>query len=87
MTKEVFVNVPWSRVEPLQRTALVESFILREGTDYGLHEQSHQTKVDSLMAQLNEGKAHLIFDMRSETFNIVSNDAWLTLKRHSDPSV
>ena len=51
--------------------AVVESFVLREGTDYGLQETPLETKVAQVMAQLRRGDAHILFEPSSQTVTIV----------------
>ena len=51
--------------------AVVESFVLREGTDYGLQETPLETKVAQVMAQLQRGDAHILFEPSSQTVTIV----------------
>ena len=51
--------------------AVIESFVLREGTDYGLHETSLDDKVAQVLAQLRAGKAHIVFDPATESVTIV----------------
>jgi len=55
--------------------AVVESFVLREGTDYGLQETPLDDKVAQVMAQLRRGEAHVVFDPSSETVTIVMTRA------------
>jgi uncharacterized protein len=51
--------------------ALVEEFVSREGTDYGDGDYSFQDKVLQVRRLLNEGKACILFDEKTETCNIV----------------
>ncbi len=51
--------------------AVIESFVLREGTDYGLHESSLDDKVAQVLAQLRRGDAHIVFDQATESVTIV----------------
>ena len=76
MTHANLVEIPWDRLTDAQRLALAESFILREGTDYGLVEKTHETKVERLFELVCSGKAHIIFDLESETFNFVTHEDW-----------
>jgi uncharacterized protein YheU (UPF0270 family) len=55
--------------------AVVESFVLREGTDYGEHETSLETKVAQVLRQLRRGEAHLTFDPATESVNVVVTSA------------
>lgn len=81
MTNESYVEIPWSRLNETQRIAVVDAFILREGTDYGMVELNHETKSKRLIALLVSGRAHIIFDLKRESFNILTSEAWLRLKQ------
>jgi uncharacterized protein len=50
--------------------AVIESFVLREGTDYGAHEVSLEEKVAQVMRQLERGEAHIVFDPSTRSVNI-----------------
>jgi uncharacterized protein len=52
--------------------AVVESFVLREGTDYGVHETSLEDKVAQVLIQLRRGDAHITFDPATESINVVT---------------
>ncbi len=51
--------------------SVVESFVLREGTDYGLREVSFEDKVADVIEQLRKGRAEIVFDPNLETVGIV----------------
>ena len=55
--------------------AVIESFVLREGTDYGLHETALEDKVAQVLRQLRRGEAHITFDPASESVNVVVTSA------------
>jgi uncharacterized protein len=50
--------------------AVVESFVLREGTDYGEREYSLDEKVARVIRQLERGEAHIVFDPDTESVDI-----------------
>ena len=50
---------------------IVESFVLREGTDYGAREASLEQKVAHVMRQLERGEAQIVFDPHSQTVTLV----------------
>jgi uncharacterized protein YheU (UPF0270 family) len=52
--------------------AIVEAFILREGTDYGETEFTLEEKVEQIINQLEAGKVYISFDEKSKSCNIVS---------------
>jgi uncharacterized protein len=49
---------------------VIESFVLREGTDYGEREYSLEQKVAQVHAQLAQGRARILFDPESNTVTI-----------------
>jgi uncharacterized protein len=66
------VVVPYTELEPGLLQAVVESFVLREGTDYGEQEVSFETKIARVIQQLKSGEARILFDPESESVTIVS---------------
>ena len=50
--------------------AVVEAFVLREGTDYGSHEYSLEQKVSHVMLQLKRAEVSIVFNIEDETFDI-----------------
>lgn len=62
--------IPHTSVQPATLRAVIEEFVSREGTDYGF-ESSFESKVASVMRQLERGTACLVFDTTSETCDIV----------------
>ena len=62
-------------LEPDTLRAVVESFVLREGTDYGAHEASLDAKVAQVLLQLRNGQAHITFDPATESINVVVTGA------------
>src|SRR3954469_9256565 len=58
-------------LEPDTLRAVIESFVLREGTDYGVHETSLEDKVAQALTQLRRGEAHITFDPATESINLV----------------
>lgn len=51
--------------------SLIESFVLREGTDYGLHEVSLEKKILQVRQQLDRKEIKIIFDLTSESVNLL----------------
>ena len=64
------VEVPWSHLSPDTLQALIESFVLREGTDYGMYEVPLASKVSQVRNQLERGEAQIVFDPVTETVDI-----------------
>ncbi len=66
------VVVPHSALSADLLRAVVESFVLREGTDYGAREHSLEEKVAHVVRQLERGEAQIVFDPQTESVGIVA---------------
>jgi uncharacterized protein YheU (UPF0270 family) len=64
------VVVPHGELQAELLHAVVESYVLREGTDYGEREYSLQDKVRQVISQLERGEAQIVFDPETETVSI-----------------
>jgi uncharacterized protein len=64
------VEVPVSELAAATLQSLIESFVLREGTDYGLQELPLASKVAQVMRQLERGEARIVFDPATESVDI-----------------
>jgi uncharacterized protein YheU (UPF0270 family) len=65
------VVVPYTELAPDLLHAVVESYVLREGTDYGEKEFSLEDKVAHVISQLKRGEARIVFDPETETVSII----------------
>jgi uncharacterized protein YheU (UPF0270 family) len=65
------VEVPHTELAPSTLRAVVESFVLREGTDYGSRDVSLDSKVADVMRQLERREAVIVFDPETESIDIV----------------
>jgi uncharacterized protein YheU (UPF0270 family) len=66
------VPIPYQELSSDALRSVIESFVLREGTDYGMHEYSLDQKVAHVMRQLERGEAHILFDPNTESVAIVT---------------
>ena len=69
------IRVAPDDLEPDTLRAVIESFVLREGTDYGVHETSLGDKVGQVLIQLRRCEAHITFDPATESVNVVVTSA------------
>jgi uncharacterized protein YheU (UPF0270 family) len=65
------IEVPHTDLSPEALRGVLESFVLREGTDYGEREYSLEEKVGHVMRQLERGEARIVFDPNTESVQIV----------------
>ena len=63
--------IPWKDLDNETLNNLIESFVLREGTDYGEQERSLQQKVDDVRRQLSSGEVVLVWSELHESVNIM----------------
>ncbi len=65
------VEVPHTLLSPDALRGLVEAFVLREGTDYGAREFTHEEKVAQVLAQLESGDTRIVFDPQTESVTLL----------------
>jgi uncharacterized protein len=65
------VVVPYTELTADLLHAVVESYVLREGTDYGEKEFSLEDKVAHVISQLKRGEARIVFDPETESVSII----------------
>ncbi len=80
----VITLVPIEQVPAQFLNQLLDSFISREGTDYGDVELSIEEKRDNLKRVLKNKEAFIAFDGESETFNLLSKAEVKQLKLDQD---
>ncbi|WP_299973549.1 YheU family protein [uncultured Pseudoteredinibacter sp.] len=64
--------IPFQQLAPETLKAVLESFALREGTDYGEQEVGLESKLEQLKGQLQRGELLLCFDEPSESINLIT---------------
>ncbi|HEV2441192.1 MAG TPA: YheU family protein [Steroidobacteraceae bacterium] len=69
LTEPIFI--PHAELSAEALRGVIESFVLREGTDYGEHEYSLEQKVAHVRAQLERGQARILFDSETNTVTLV----------------
>jgi hypothetical protein len=65
------ILIPHAELSAEALRGVIESFVLREGTDYGAREFSLEEKVAHVRAQLERGQARILFDSESNTVTLV----------------
>jgi uncharacterized protein YheU (UPF0270 family) len=66
------VEVPWREISPAALRGVVDAFVLREGTDYGDREFSHEEKVAQLLRALETGEARILYDPATESVTLLA---------------
>jgi uncharacterized protein len=65
------IVIPHRELSPEALRGVMESFVLREGTDYGEREVSLDQKVAQVLRLLERGEARIIFDATLQSVDIV----------------
>jgi uncharacterized protein YheU (UPF0270 family) len=65
------VEIPTDELSADALRGVVESYVNREGTDYGTVERSFESKVADVMRQLERGEAKVVFDPGTESVTLV----------------
>lgn len=63
--------IPFDSIDDETLQSLVESFVLREGTDYGEVEIGLQEKVEQIIEQLKSGDIVIEYSEEHESVNII----------------
>jgi len=63
--------IPLDELQPDTLTAIIEQFVLGEGTDYGEQVYSLQQKVAMVRRQLEKGEALLVYSELHDSVNII----------------
>lgn len=69
--------IPWQALEESTLYNVLDSFILREGTDYGERELSLEEKRTRLLAQLKADKVVIVWSELHESLDIKDKSAFL----------
>jgi len=64
--------IPYQQLNPDTLQALVEAFVLREGTDYGDFETSLADKVAMVLTQIQQGKVLIVYSEQEESVDLVT---------------
>ncbi len=64
------VEIPHDLLSPEALRGVLENYVLREGTDYGAREFTHEEKLEQLMTALRRREARILFDPVTETVTL-----------------
>jgi len=68
------IKIPYNQLSPEALQGVIEEFVTRDGTDYGIIEVPLETKISQVLGQLKSGKAVIVFDQKTETCTILKSD-------------
>lgn len=71
MSDQEPVFVPYQELSPEALRGVIESFVLREGTEYGAHDFTLEEKLAHVHRQLERREAQIVFDPNTESIDII----------------
>ncbi len=69
-----YTRIPYDKLSKEALQGVIEEFINREGTDYGLIEASFSEKCDQVLAQIKQGDVLVVFDHGSQSVGVMHKD-------------
>ncbi|WP_338365770.1 YheU family protein [uncultured Pseudoalteromonas sp.] len=72
--------IPFEQLDKDTLYNLIESYVLREGTDYGEQEVSIESKVAQVNQQLKNGEAMVFFSELHESVTIISKNEFKAMQ-------
>ena len=68
------VVVPMERINPETLRKMIEEFVTREWSELSDGDCTFEDKIEQVLQQLKDGRIKVVFDLTSETCNIVPAD-------------
>ena len=69
-----YTPIPYEQLSQDALNGVIEEFVNREGTDYGLFEHSFADKCEQLLNSIKTGKASIVFDHDSQSVGVLHKD-------------
>jgi len=69
--------IPLDTLSKETLSAIIENFVLREGTEYGSEDVALSDKIQQVEQQLKQGSALLVYSELHETVNILPADQFV----------
>jgi uncharacterized protein YheU (UPF0270 family) len=69
-----YTPIPFNQLSKVALDGVIEEFINREGTDYGMHEFTYEQKSEQVLSLIRSGDASIVFDHNSQTASILHKD-------------
>ena len=70
--QEEGVEVPYQQIDPETLRRMIQDFVSRDGADWGDAGCALEDKVTQVLQQLERKQVKVVFDLRSQTANIVA---------------
>ncbi|MGE5086372.1 MAG: YheU family protein [Bacillota bacterium] len=81
--KQPPVVIPPEQLNSEVIDAVIESFILREGTDYGVVEISLDKKREQIRKQLAKDDIRIVYDFETDSVTLMTDRDWKKLENNN----
>ncbi len=68
---DLYTLIPFEKLSKHALDGVLEEFVNREGTDYGLVETSFEDKCEQVLAQIKQGQVLIVFDHDSQSVGLM----------------
>jgi len=68
---ENMIDVPYEQLDPKTLRRMIEEFITAEWSDFGAENSELEGKIDQVLKQLKKKRAKVVFNLESESVNII----------------
>ena len=79
--QEAPIEITPSQLSPDALNGIIENFILREGTDYGVVEVEFDKKKSQIQKQIDRGDVKIVFDQTTETVSLLTATEFRKLQK------
>ena len=70
--QEEGIDIPFQQLDPDTLRRMIQEFVSRDGADWAETGCTLEDKVEQVLQQLRNKQIKLVFDLKSETANLVS---------------
>ncbi len=82
---EIPIEITPSQLSSDALNGIIENFILREGTDYGVVEVDFDKKKSQIQKQIDRGDVKIVFDQSTETVSLLTATDFRKLQKKMGP--
>lgn len=66
-----YTEIPYEQLSQDALYGVIEEFVNREGTDYGMVEFSFEEKCQQLLGEIQTGRAVIVFDHQTQSVGVL----------------
>lgn len=70
--REDGLDIPYDQIDPQTLRRMIEEFVTRDWSDFAEVGSDLESKIEQVLRQLRERRVKVVFDLKTESANIVS---------------